>query len=339
MDFNRYKIVLLHLLGISLFVGYDIVLLFIFDMPPTLKGYLAFALDIATFYANLLWVVPHLFVSGKQILFLGRALILIAVHLILRSLITYWGKAFEWDSFISGKTIIVGSWRLFYVLGLGFLIGLFRDWQRRERERQALQLSVLAAAAETARIESLLFQMQLSPHLLFNALTLIQAKAREVLPAVGEAVGLVADMCRHSLIDIRNVRKINLADEIREIDNRIRLQECLDEAKPCLAFSTNINEHSSHVMLPPSLLLTLTDNVIKYGVLNDPEFPARIEIALHGKELRYYSWNFKATNVRPGTGLGIQSVQNILDYYYPGKYTLTITDNEEMYSLELKIEL
>ncbi|MCF3109615.1 histidine kinase [Niabella sp. CC-SYL272] len=341
MEYQRYRTVLLHLLGLSFFVGYEIVLLFIFGTPPTFRGYLAFGLDIATFYINLLWVIPYLFTPGRQLLFITRLCILVVIHLALRNLITYWNgrQVFDWTEFIVSKRIIVVLWRLLYIIGLGFLFQLIKERQRRERERQQLQLRMMTTAAEAARVESTLFQMQLSPHLLFNTLTFIQAKAQEIHPAVEQAINLLADISRHSLIDIRSIKTVSLADEIQEIRNRIRLQGLLNESELCLVFNTVIEEGADQLQLPPSLLLTLTDNVIKYGVLNDLEFPARLEVFANKNSLRYYSWNLKTLNARRGAGLGINGVKSILEYYYPGRYTMDIIDREDCYSLELKIEL
>ena len=74
-------------------------------------------------------------------------------------------------------------------------------------------------------------------------------------------------------------------------------------------------------------------------MLNDPDSPAKIAIALKDNSLLYQSRNYKRADVRSGSGIGITSVSEILEYYYMHRYDLRIDESEDMYTLTLNVAL
>ena len=67
-----------------------------------------------------------------------------------------------------------------------------------------------------------------------------------------------------------------------------------------------------------------------------------LEITLQGKQMQVKLLNGKVNRPeekQPVTGIGLKNVEMRLSLLYPGKHELTITSEEEMFIVNLKLEL
>jgi len=86
------------------------------------------------------------------------------------------------------------------------------------------------------------------------------------------------------------------------------------------------------------VLLTLTENVFKYGNLRNPNTPARISLSVGGEQLFFETENQKRKSPSElGYGTGIENVKQRLSINY--EYELMLEDEEDYYRLALKIKL
>lgn len=112
------------------------------------------------------------------------------------------------------------------------------------------------------------------------------------------------------------------------------------------------NELELHVDMPaetndlfisPLLLLPLIENCFKHGTSQILEQPwISLQINLKGQQMQMKLLNGKSTQPtisKNGSGIGIHNVQKRLALLYPGKHELTITDEEDVFIVNLKIEL
>jgi two-component system, LytTR family, sensor kinase len=90
------------------------------------------------------------------------------------------------------------------------------------------------------------------------------------------------------------------------------------------------------------LLLTLTENIFKHGLVNDPLHPALIMIGVENSA----ELHFQATNTKKYAGytsatgrLGLRNLRLRLELGYPGRYQLEIDDTTETYHVDLHIIL
>lgn len=97
---------------------------------------------------------------------------------------------------------------------------------------------------------------------------------------------------------------------------------------------------SRAITIPPLLLISLVENIFKYGELGDPLNPAVISINEIDGLLQFRSENViqKRNNVM-GHGVGLENTQLRLNNIFPGKHSLTITETGNTYSVHLDIQM
>jgi len=324
---------IVHALVIIFIFGYETITISVMGYPLTLKGCFTFLLEVLTFYIILFWVVPSAFGNKRPWGFLYRLVLVSGFHLITRSAIAY---NHDKDGFLafmlSLQQLMLTGWRLGFILAISFIVGLFR-----QRAQKAEML--LKAEREKKRIENTLVQMRLNPHLLANGFSYIKAHTEQTAPRAADAILILARITRNSMIDVRKVEKMLLSKELELIQDYINFHQLLADNSLALEYGLKIGPAKEVAFIPPSLLITIVDNVLKYGVLNDPENPAKISIVLNEGTLFFKSWNLKRLNANSGAGLGMASVKEILKYYYKDKYVLHIDDAEDTYALTLMIAL
>jgi two-component system, LytTR family, sensor histidine kinase AlgZ len=86
------------------------------------------------------------------------------------------------------------------------------------------------------------------------------------------------------------------------------------------------------------------ENAFKHGVSgNDPAAWVNLSIKLQGKECIYTVENSKIHSVnsddRERSGIGLQNVKRRLELSYPGQHVLSINDQPNQFSIQLKLTL
>ena len=102
-------------------------------------------------------------------------------------------------------------------------------------------------------------------------------------------------------------------------------------------------ENLDNLYIAPLLLLPFVENCFKHGtskMLQNPWINFTIE--LEATRLQMKLMNGKAAKVEAkahASGIGIQNVQQRLELLYQGKYELQITEDEEVFVVDLQVEL
>jgi LytS/YehU family sensor histidine kinase len=101
-------------------------------------------------------------------------------------------------------------------------------------------------------------------------------------------------------------------------------------------------ENTNDLYIAPLLLLPLIENCFKYGTSNILDQPwISLHITVQDAQMQMKLVNAKAEllNDESSRGIGIQNVEKRLCLLYPGKYELLITNDDEVFIVNLKIEL
>jgi len=74
--------------------------------------------------------------------------------------------------------------------------------------------------------------------------------------------------------------------------------------------------------------------------MGDKKQPAYIGLALESNRLSFETRNKKRnTNLYPKNGLGLKNIEKRLSNYYQDRYKLLIHEEEELFTINLTIEL
>lgn len=247
-----------------------------------------------------------------------------------------------------GKLYVIHLWqpelivtpfieRLLFFPPIPFLIAsiIFRlvtDRIRRDRiekERKSQRLSA----------ELKFLRQQISPHFLFNMMTNMVSLARQGSPLLEPSLIKLSDLLRYSLYE-SGEEKIPLSKEMQLMKSYIDLQQ--------LRFGEDVDirltvaDPDPEALIEPMLLIPFVENAFKHGIGMAKQAFIHVELRMEKGRLYFkisnnYSKGDFVKDKSPGIGLA--NTRSRLDLLYPGKHKLTITDKDEIYKVELNLDL
>lgn len=215
-----------------------------------------------------------------------------------------------------------------------------RDKEISELEKQSLrhENEKIMLQKDLLQSKNAYLQAQVNPHLLFNTLNFMYNASAKVSDKLADAVMTLSDIMRYALTSIDDDDKVLLEKEIDHIRNYIHLNQVRFDEK--LNVNFEVIGDTGGLRIIPLALITLVENVFKYGNLLDAEKKASIKIDIDKNRLLMEIHNTKRTNRRVhGHGTGVKNLKERLETYYPRGYNLEIDDREHTYFLTLSLTL
>ena len=196
-----------------------------------------------------------------------------------------------------------------------------------------------AARAETDKVNAELsfLKAQIDPHFLFNTLNNIYSQAVMKDEKTPESIMKLSNIMRYVTEEaIENF--VPLTDETNFISDYIELQRLRLGARTTLDFV--ISGRLEGKSIAPLILITLIENVFKYGISNSE--PSHISIALKAEDdsISFFCRNklMPLKHQLESTGIGIKNTRKRLDHLYPNKYLLNIKEEEGFFSVHLILQ-
>ena len=351
------KRILTHVFCWVIFIIYEVSLVKIVKASQgthdlVLRDYvIPYLINILLFYFHALFVLPLCFTGNKKKPFLFSILLFaeIAIYLVLmgmKDLRFLSGNTDFFSSLYSTRISLVRQiWRGIYFLIFSSAFYLIENSFRKEKKLKEAENRVLLQEKEKKDLELKLMashnaflQAQINPHLLFNTLNFIHSEVQQTAPVASEAIITLSEMMRYSLTETKSDGKVELRQEIEQIENLIHINRFRFGEKLCIRLNLKGDFESLYVV--PLILVPFVENIFKYGELTDPTTPAVIDIEGQERILYFKTFNKKRTSrVFPSSGIGMKNVITRLNAAYPGQYSLTVEDNECTYSINLIIKL
>lgn len=227
---------------------------------------------------------------------------------------------------------IVSAILFIMIASLGLLLQSVRQWHK--TEQRALQAETDKANAELSFLKA-----QINPHFLFNTLNSIYALAITKSDYTATAVVKLSGMMRY-LISESQDEFVLLEKEIAYISDYIELQKM--RLGDTVDFTFSVNGLYAGKQIAPLILIAFIENAFKYGVNPEEQSSILIDISVNGPELLLVANNNKvnnATSEAEKTGLGIANAKSRLQFMYPEKHQLQITETDHEFTVTLKINL
>ena len=208
-----------------------------------------------------------------------------------------------------------------------------KQWHLKEQRNIQLQ-------KENTESQLQLLTAQVHPHFLFNTLNNIYSQTQTESPKGSKMIMELSDMLRYILAE-GNKSRVPLQKELAMIQDYIHLEKIRYGNK--LDLHVSIPDHTVHLEIAPLILLPFVENCFKHGAskfLRNPWINLKLEI--HGRKLSMKLMNGKTTNpdeelTRSGTG--INNVKRRLELLYKNRYKLQITDEPDVFVVNLNLEL
>lgn len=348
LDFSRqrWRVVLLHALAWVAYLFFNNFLLirsgeYYVSLPRMVFTY---SLVAVLFYVNVYGIVRPNVSKRRYGRLAWQTLLLIATYGLVRyALYYFFFPLLGISSDYAAYTVML---RDFYLdslwLVLQYLLLSYGYWfaihsVAVERNRRLLELNVARLENEKVRAELAFLRAQLNPHFLYNTLNFLFADALKTSPRLAESILMLASMLR-AISNLGEQEQVPVARELDYVQNYVALQRLRFGAGLHLRLLVEGRDWADTLFMPPLTLITLVENVFKYGDLADPAAPARIEVWLGPGEVVFQTNNRKKTEpTAEQTGLGLSNVVNQLELLHRGRYLLEKQEDSEYFALKLRI--
>jgi len=245
----------------------------------------------------------------------------------------YFHAFFERTHSIVYRSLLAGLRGGITIGGIAAAIKLMKYWYVKEQRNLQLQ-------KENVEAQLQLLKAQVHPHFLFNTLNNIYSHTQDTAPVAAQLISGLSDILRFILYE-SSQPLVPLSKELKMMQDYISLEQIRYGNK--LDLHIDLPEKTNDLYIAPLLMLPLIDNCFKHGASNMLEQPwISLQINLRGKEMQMKLLNGKTNEERKNNhppGIGIQNVQKRLTLLYPGKHELAITNEEDVFIVNLTIEL
>ncbi|TCZ74607.1 two-component system sensor protein [Flaviaesturariibacter aridisoli] len=201
------------------------------------------------------------------------------------------------------------------------------------KEQRNLQLQKEAGEAQLQ-----LLKAQVHPHFLFNTLNNIYAQTQTTAPEAASMLLRLSDLLRFMLYD-GNKPLVPLDRELKLLQDYMHLEQQRYGNK--LELSIDLPGDTRGLQIAPLLLLPYVENCFKHGASQLLDQPwISLQVRLDGNWMKLKLLN--ACVARGGgrrEGIGMSNVARRLQLLYPDRHQLTITAGEEVFIVNLKLEL
>jgi hypothetical protein len=221
----------------------------------------------------------------------------------------------------------------FTITAFGFMIKFAKYWYHKEQRNLQLQ-------KEKSEAQLQLLTAQIHPHFLFNTLNNIFSQTQTESPKGSKMIMALSDMLRYILYDGQKPL-VPLKHEIEMIREYIHLEKIRYGNK--LEVHINTPANTDDIYIAPLLLLPFVENCFKHGTSKMLQSPwINITISLNGQRMSMKIMNGKVAPARKEKtrgGIGIENVKQRLELLYKGKHQMDITEDEEVFIVDLEVEL
>lgn len=194
---------------------------------------------------------------------------------------------------------------------------------------------------EHLRTELNFLRSQVSPHFMFNVLNSMVSLARKQSPMLEASLINLSNLMRYMLYE-SNGKLVSLNTEIEYLRNYIDLQ--LLRYGDSVRLNLYLNGNPGSYTIEPMLLIPFVENSFKHGIsmIDDPLIDISLNIDNNKGTLQFIVVNSVSPHqdkTEAGIGIGLSNVKRRLMLLYPGKHEIKITNDKNIFSIELQIKL
>ncbi len=225
------------------------------------------------------------------------------------------------------SVFIAGFSSTAFIAGFKYL----KQWYLKEQRNTQLQ-------KENTEAQLQLLTAQVHPHFLFNTLNNIYSQAQEESAKSSKMIMGLSDMLRYSLLDGKKP-SVPLDKELQMLKEYMHLEKNRYGEKLDLHYL--IADNTNDLYIAPLLLLPFIENCFRYSVSEMSEDPwINLTIEIKNTTLSMKLLNGTTANgFESHTGKGLTDVQQRLELLYKDRYDLQTRENDEVFIVDLKVEL
>ncbi|NHM06683.1 histidine kinase [Flavobacterium sp. CYK-4] len=295
------------------------------------RHFTVYVLLVIFFYLNYYWLIPKFYFRKKIWLYV---MLVAAAYAIVVAVPEYmfpnFGRSFhhrpmppQAESFFFRLPDGGSFFQFLLVLSLSFLLRINNQLLALNHEKLQAEVSYLKA--------------QINPHFLFNTLNSIYALTLDKSDAAPDAVIRLSNMMRYVVTESSN-ELVPLEKEINYITDYVDMQRLRITDQSNLEYIVDGNVKGKSIA--PLVVIPFIENAFKYGVNAEEDWSVKIGIRITEEDFTLNVFNKKVKISFPEdyiTEQGIENTSKRLEFIYPGRHELQLTDAEDSFSVRLKI--
>lgn len=237
------------------------------------------------------------------------------------------------DSVSFFMAVIATNKGAFTIACSALMLKFGKHWYHKEHRNLQLQ-------KENTESQLRLLTAQVHPHFLFNTLNNIYSQTQLESPKGSKMIMGLSDILRYILYKGQKPM-VRLREELQLIIEYVNLEKIRYGNK--LEVDVLIPATPNNLYIAPLLLLPFVENCFKHGTSNVLENPwVNLTIELKDTTLVMKIMNGKVPGKKKEqkrSGIGINNVRQRLNLLYSGKYDLQIREEDEVFVVDLRVEL
>lgn len=366
-----HRILRLHLIAWLLYTAYFGTLIIYYNPDTSVQNFVIIICfyrigDIVYFYLNSLWILPKYLHIKKIHILIPSFVISLVLYLSYRYLLDYYifaGLGLKEKLPLNRSvSIAISQGGNFIIFSLGYYFSQRVIQQQKEIAQKDIEIAnekaVVAEqklvlvkkekqlaeereknailAKEKAQAEMAFLRAQINPHFLFNSLNLIYSKILTSTKEIAAETMLeFSKMMQYATSTKMQEDTVDVSGELEFVKQFINLFKARNRQGAYIDFEVEGYFFSHRVV--PMVLITMVENALKHGIIDDPSNPIIIRASLIDDFFVFMIRNPK--NPYPNdvagkgnTGVGIPNIIKRLDAVYKnGGFTLESEDLEEDY--------
>lgn len=310
------------------------------DVPELIWSVLfVIIFNIGIYYLVYFYLVPRFYLSNKYPEFILYAFICFLVSSLFRILLEPAVFHMKFNETLSNTKFL---YNVYTAQGIVILVASFLGITK---DKFLIEQGFKELGEEKDQLYLDLLKSKLNPHFLLNTLNNIYSKSFKPSENTSESILQLSRLLQYVIYDT-NKEKITLMQEFSSIKSLIGLYQLKYNNLLDIRFETGDEEILDLVEIPPSVCLTLFENALKHSAvgieadsfisvsyqIQNQEFLFDIENSVAKNKIKAYDFS--------DNGLGNEAVINILEKYYPERFSFISESTEHnKYKTLLKMKL
>lgn len=193
---------------------------------------------------------------------------------------------------------------------------------------------------EKLTLELKYLKSQINPHFLFNTLNNLYSIAlKNNDNETARGITKLSQMMRFMLDDV-NENLIPLEKEITYLTSYLELQKLRFSELDDVRINFKVNGDIKGIKIPSFIFIVFIENAFKYGIDYKKHSFVDINFEVLDSALKFNIRNsIHKTGDVQNPGIGLKNIRGRLDLLYPGRYNLEIASENNIFNLDLIIEL
>ena len=279
------------------------------------------------------WLLPRYFYRKNYLFFFLWLVVLVTLAIVIEEMVLE--QIFFPDT--RGKNFPGIFLSLLYFMPVVIiLVGCKFGWDALHKQRELDQLKVAIQESELQFLKS-----QINPHFLFNNLNNLYSYAIEQSPKTPEIILELSAFLRYMLYEC-SAKYVSLQKELEQMGNYIRLNELQIEERGEVSY--RVGDIPAGHLIAPLILIVFIENAFKHSTGSQSD-NIQIEVGVEmddDNNLHFHCSNSylpENNTERLDRGIGLANARKRLDLLYPERYTLDIKNSDNLYRVDLYIEL